>query len=325
MKPLRFLVRRAIHAGFLLVGVSVLSFVLIELAPGDFLAEMRLNPQISPETLAGLRQQYGLDQPLPVRYVRYLESVAKGEFGFSFAYNTPVAPLLWSRARNTLLLTIPAALLAWLIAIPLGVCSAARQGKWDDKLVSATMTSLVATPELLLALVLLLIALRTGCLPAGGMASIAFSELSWGEKLKDIALHLAIPVLVLTLGSLPVLVRHVRTAMLEVLQSPFMNAARAHGISRGRLLFRHALPAALNPLTSLFGLSIAGLLSASLLVEVIVSWPGLGPLLLEAILGRDLYVVIGAILFSTIFLVAGTLISDLLLFAADPRIRAEEF
>jgi peptide/nickel transport system permease protein len=155
------------------------------------------------------------------------------------------------------------------------------------------------------------------------MVSLGFPDLSAWEKLKDVVSHLAIPVAVLTLGGLPILVRHVRTAMIEVLESPFICAARAHGIPTGRLLFRHALPAALNPLLSLLGFFIAGLLSASLLLEVIVSWPGLGPLLLEAILARDLYVVIGAILLSTVFLVAGTMISDLLLFAADPRIRIE--
>lgn len=320
---MRFLLRRVIHGIFLLMGVSVLSFLLMELAPGDFFAEMRLNPQVSAETLAGLRQQYGLDRPLPVRYLHWIQSVAKGEFGFSFAYNTPVSRLLWPRARNTLVLTVPAAILAWLIAIPIGVVSAARRGKWEDKIASVSVTALLATPELLLALGFLLIALRTGYLPSGGMASIGFDELSRWGKFKDAVSHLAIPVTVLTLGSLPILVRHVRATMLEVLRSPFIHAARAHGISGRRLLFRHALPAALNPLVSLFGFSIAGLLSASLLVEVIVSWPGLGPLLLDAILGRDFYVVIGAILFSTMFLVAGTFISDLLLFAADPRIRTE--
>ncbi len=320
---MRFFLRRIAHGAFLLVGVSILSFALIELAPGDFFTEMRLNPQLSAETLAGLRQQYGLDQPLPVRYLHWARSVARGEFGFSFAYNAPVAPLLWLRARNTLLLTAPAALFAWLIAVPIGVGSAARRNKWDDKIVSGGITALLAIPELLLALGFLLISLRTGYLPTGGMLSVGFSELGWWEKFKDITAHLAVPVAVLTLGSLPILVRHVRATMLEVLQSPFINAARAHGISPRRLLFRHALPAALNPLISLFGFSIAGLLSASLLVEIVVSWPGLGPLLLEAILGRDLYVVVGAILFSTMFLVVGTLVSDLLLFAADPRIRAQ--
>ncbi len=228
---MRFFLRRIAHGAFLLVGVSILSFALIELAPGDFFTEMRLNPQLSAETLAGLRQQYGLDQPLPVRYLHWARSVTRGEFGFSFAYNAPVAPLLWLRARNTLLLTAPAALFAWLIAVPIGVGSAARRNKWDDKIASWGITALLAIPELLLALGFLLISLRTGYLPTGGMLSVGFSELGWWEKFKDITAHLAIPVAVLTLGSLPILVRHVRATMLEVLQSPFINAARAHGIS----------------------------------------------------------------------------------------------
>jgi peptide/nickel transport system permease protein len=137
------------------------------------------------------------------------------------------------------------------------------------------------------------------------------------------AVHLVLPVAVLVLGSLPILLRHTRAAVLEVLDSPYVRAARGHGISPWRILFRHALPAAINPLVSLFGFSLGSLLSASLLTEVVMSWPGLGPLLLEAVLARDIYVVIGAVVLSTIFLVFGTLLADFLLFAADPRIRTE--
>src|SRR5687768_13694759 len=141
---MRYFWRRLLHASFLLIGVSLLSFLFTELAPGDYLAEMRLNPQISPQTLAGLRSQYGLDQPLPVRYAAWIKSVAQGEFGFSFAYNTPVAPLLWVRAQNTLLLATIATALAWLLAIPLGVWSASRPGRIVDRISSAGTTVLLA-------------------------------------------------------------------------------------------------------------------------------------------------------------------------------------
>ncbi len=320
---MRYLGRRLIHGLYLLLGVSLLSFVLLEMAPGDFFDEMRLNPQISPETIAALRAQYGLDQPLPVRYFRWLQSVVKGEFGFSFAYNSPVAPLLWIRSRNTLLLTVTATLFAWLIAVPLGVWCAAQQGRWGDRLCSVGTSTLLAMPDLLVALGLLLLAVRTGFFPTGGMVSLEFAELGLGGKFKDIVSHFFLPVTALVLGTLPVLVRHVRTSMVEVLESPFIRAARAHGIPPRRLLFRYALPAAANPLISLFGFSVAALLSGSLLIEVIMNWPGLGPLLLEAILARDLYVVIGAVMLSTIFLVAGNLLADGLLYAFDPRIRTE--
>lgn len=320
---IRYLGRRLIHAVLLVVGVSLLSFLLLELAPGNFFDEMRLNPRISPETVAAQRARYGLDRPLPVRYWLWVESVLKGEFGFSFAYNSPVGPLIRVRALHTLFLTGTATLLTWLIAIPLGVWSASRQDGWVDRISTAAMSLLLAVPNLVLALLLLLLAVRTMYLPTGGMVSLGFSELGPWAKVKDAALHLVLPVSALVLAALPVPVRHVRASMIEVLGSPFARAARAHGISRGRILFRHALPAAANPLISLFGLSLASLLSASLFVEVVMSWPGLGPLLLEAILARDLYLIIGTVMFSSVFPIAGNLAADILLYAADPRIRTE--
>jgi peptide/nickel transport system permease protein len=155
------------------------------------------------------------------------------------------------------------------------------------------------------------------------MASVDFETLSPLNKLRDLALHMILPVTALVLSALPLLVRHVRAAVADVLNAPFLLAAAGHGIPRRTLLYRYALPAAANPLISLFGFSIGALLSGSLLIEVVMSWPGLGPLLLEAILARDLYVVVGGILFSTFFLVGGNLLADLLLFWADPRIRTE--
>ena len=319
---IRYFARRLLHTVFILVGVSLLSFLFVALAPGSFFDEMRLNPQISAETVTALRAQYGLDQPLPVRYLRWMKSVLQGQIGFSFSYNSPVAPLLRARARNTLVLTVCAALLAWLIAIPVGVWTAARKGRAADQLTSAGMATLLAAPDLLVALGLLLLAVRTGWFPSGGMVALDFEKLGWWAKTKDAAAHLALPVTALLAGSLPVLVQHVRAAMVEVLDSTFIRAARAQGIPRWRLLFRYALPAAANPLISLFGFSVGTLVSASLLVEIVMSWPGLGPLFLEAILARDLYLVIGAVMLSTVFLVTGNLLADTLLYASDPRIRA---
>ncbi len=321
---MRYVMRRAGHGLLLLAGVSILSFVLSQLAPGEFFQEMRLNPQISPETIAALRARYGMDQPLPVRYLRWLTSVLQGDFGHSFAYNSPVASLLRPRMVNTLILTVPAALIAWLIAIPVGIWAAAHRGSWGDRLTAAGTSTLLVIPDLVLALALLLLAVRTGFFPTGGMFSVGFADLTpWG-KARDLALHMFLPCMALVLGALPTLVRHVRAGMIEALDAPFVRTALAHGISRRRILWRHVFPAAANPMISLFGVSIGTLLSASLLIEVIMSWPGLGPLVLEAILARDLYLVIGAVMFSTVFLLAGNLLADLILYAADPRIRREK-
>jgi peptide/nickel transport system permease protein len=318
---MRYLGRRLGHAVLLLAGVSILSFLFAELAPGDPLDEMRLDPRISAATIQAVRERYGLDQSLPQKYGRWLQSVARGELGYSVVHNGPVGPLLWRRARNTLLLTVPATALAWLIAIPLGVWAASRKGQWPDRAGAAASTTLLSVPDLLLGLVCLLIAVRTGFFPTGGMVSLGFAEFGRWDQVKDVAAHFFLPVTALILVTLPVLLRHVRASLIEVLQAPFIQAARALGIPEHRLLFRDALRAAANPLISLLGLSIAALLSASLVIETIMSWPGLGPLLLEAVVARDLHLVVGAVTCSTLFLIGGSLLADALLFVADPRIR----
>lgn len=320
---MHFLFRRLAHAVVLLCGVSILSFLFTSLAPGNYFDEMRLNPQVSLETVAAMRAQYQIDRPLPARYARWVRSVLNGNLGYSFSYNSPVGPLVWIRARNTLFLTVTATLFAWALALPLGVWSAQHVRRLPDFLISSTTAGLLVIPDLALALGLLLFAVRSGLFPTGGLVSIGFEGLSPTNRLYDLARHMFLPVLVLVVSFLPLLVRHVRAAMVGVLGAPFLRAARGHGISRRRLLYRYALPAAANPLISLFGFSIGVLLSGSLLVEVVMSWPGLGPFLVEAILSRDLYVVFGGILLSALFLVVGNVIADLFLYRADPRIRTE--
>ena len=319
----RYVLRRIAHAALLLTGVSLLTFLFTALTPGKYFDEMKLNPQIAPGTIAALRAQYGVDQPLPARYARWVGGLLRGELGYSFAYGAPVGPLVGVRARNTLLLTAVAMLLAWGIALPLGIWSAEREDRWPDHLLTAATGALLIVPDLVLALGLLLFAVRSGWFPTGGMAAVGAESLAWAARGRDYALHLALPVAALVLSTLPMLVRHVRAAFLDVLDSSYLRAARGHGISRRRLLYHHALRAAANPLLSLAGFSLGTLLSGSLIIEVVMSWPGLGPLLLEAILARDLYVVIAGVLLSTVFLAGGNLVADLLLYWADPRIRAE--
>jgi peptide/nickel transport system permease protein len=320
---IRYFARRVFYSLFLLVSVSVLSFALIDLAPGDFFDTLRLDPRISASTINALRSQHGLDRPLPIKYLLWLRSICRGEWGFSIAYDSPAAPILRVRARNTLLLTGTATLCAWLIAIPFGIWSAARQGKGPDFFLRGMVSVLLGIPDLVLALLLLICAVRSGYFPVGGMVSLDFPQMSTWAKCRDVAGHLFLPSLCLTAGSLPLLLSHVRTAIAEVLQSPFITAARGFGIPLRRLLFHHALRAAANPLISLFGFSIGILLSSSLLIEVIFGWPGLGQLILEAILQRDFYLVIDAAMLAATFLIAGNLLADVLLYASDPRIRAE--
>ncbi len=299
----RFLLRRVLHAAFLLIGVSVLSFALLDLAPGDYLSDARLDPQVSASTVGGLRARYGLDRPLPVRYANWLKSALRGDFGTSMAYGLPASQLLFPRVRKTLLLASSAVVLAWLAGLPLGVWSACARGRWPDRIVSFGVSATLAMPELLTCTFALFAAVRTGLFPvAGGMF---------------------LPVLVLVAGVMPVVIRHTRASVVDALDSPFVAAGRAHGIGENRLVWCYVLRLAANPLISLGGLSLGTLLSASLLVEVIMGWPGLGPLLLEAVSARDAHIIIGSVVLSAAMLICGSLAADIALYVCDPRIRAK--
>ena len=315
------LAQRTLHGLLLLAGVSIFSFALLCAAPGNFFDELKLDSQVSPETIAFLKNTYGVDRPMPVRYARWLASIVRGEFGYSMSYHCGVASLLWPRARNTVLLTSLATLLAWAIALPWGLLEAAYRKRWVAHVGGALTAVLLATPQLLVGLLFVLLAARTRWFPTGGMTSVSVVNDSVAGRGLDIAKHLFLPVVALALGAAPLLVRHVRSAVVTVLESPFLEAARSHGIRGRRLIFRQVLPAASNSLISLLGFSIGGLVSMSLLMEVVLGWPGLGPLVLEGLLARDIYVVLAAVMLSSVFLMAGNLLADALLYWSDPRIR----
>jgi peptide/nickel transport system permease protein len=318
---MRYLARRLLHSLALLAAVSLLSFTFADLAPGDFYAVIRTDLHISNQTVDAMRHRAGADRPFPVRYAQWVSSSLHGDFGYSLAFNGPVGPLLWPRLGATLLLTATATLLAWMLALPIGIWHATQSGTWRGRIMQFLMTLLLAVPDLLLALAALILAVQSGIFPIGGMMSRGFSAMTAGQQIRDVLRHMTLPVAVLTLGMLPVLARHVRTAMAETLDAPFALSARANGIPPARMLFRHLLPAAVQPLIALFGLSLGTLLSASLLVEVVMGWPGLGPFFLEAVTARDFAVVLAVVMLSTAMLVLGNLAADLLLYRADPRIR----
>jgi len=320
---MRFLLRRLLHGLLLLFGVSLLTFALAELAPGDYLNTLRLDPTIPPETLEIMRERLGLDRSPVERYLYWLGSVVRLEFGYSYRTARPVSELVGHAALNTLWLGGAATVLAWLVALPLGIWAADRRTRWSSFVTGGGSSLLLAIPDVLMALLLLLVAVRTGWFPAGGMVSLDFELLSPLGRFLDLARHSFLPVLALVLTTLPVLLRHVHASFSDVLDSSFMRAVRGTGIPRRRRLLRYALPAAANPLISLLGLSIASLLSASLLIEVVMNWPGIGPLLLEAVFQKDVYVVMAVVMASTGLLLVGNLLADVLLYLVDPRIRRE--
>ncbi len=316
-----YVLRRLLQTLPLLLGVSALTFLLLQLAPGDFLNTLAENPSISAETLDAMRHRFGLDRPWTVQYVLYLKNLMLHfDLGESFSHHQPVVAVLRPALGNTLLLAIAAALVTWGLAIPLGVWAAARPRGFVDRTLSLLAFVWLSVPEVLSGLLLLLLAARTGWFPIGGMRSLDWDTLSLGGKILDLLRHLALPALVVGLVPLASRLRQMRGNLLDVLHQDYITTARAKGLGERQVLFKHALRNALNPMITLFGFTLGALVSGSFVAEVIFSWPGLGRVTLDAILARDPYLVMGAVLMASLVLVAGNLIADLLLAVADPRI-----
>ena len=321
---IRYILRRLFLLGPLLLGITFISWAAIQLAPGsgDYFQSLVLQyPQISPSTIAALRAQFGMDQPPWIQYLRWLWSILHLNFGLSFAYNVPVSWLIGSRALNTLLLSVTSLVAAWAIAIPLGIYSAVHQYSVVDGLLSAAAFVAISVPSFFSALLLLYAAYWTHLLPLQGLTSVNYDSLSWWGKVLDVCWHLVLPTVALGVFSVGGLMRYMRTNLLDVLRQDYVQTARAKGVSERRVIFRHALRNAINPLVTLFGFELGGLLSGAAFVENVLGYPGLGRLILEAVLKKDVFVVMGSLLLGSVLLILGNLTADILLAYVDPRIR----
>ena len=316
-----FLLRRLLQTIPLLFGITALTFLLLQLAPGDFLNTMAENPAISAETLEAMRHNFGLDRPWYVQYGLYLKNLLLHlDFGESFSRHQPVFAVLREGLGNTLLLASAAALVTWGLAIPLGVWAAVRQYSWVDKLLSLLAFLWLSIPEVLSGLLLLFLAARTHLLPVGGMRSLDWEDLDAAGKAVDLLRHLALPALVVGLIPLAGRMRQMRGNLLDVLRLDYVTTARAKGLDERTVVFKHAVRNAVNPLITLFGYTLGALLSGSFVAEIIFSWPGLGRLTLDALLTQDQYLVLGSVVMASVVLVLGNLVADVLLALADPRI-----
>lgn len=315
-----FLLRRLLQTIPLLLGISLLSFLLIQLAPGDFLNTQLENPMISAERVEAMRRSFGLDRPWYVQYGLYLKNIFLHlNFGESFARHQPVFSILREALFNTLLLSLAAAVVTWGLAIPLGVWAAVRQYSWLDKGLIVFGVIGLSIPEVLSGLLLLMLAVRVGW-PIGGMRSLDHDQLDLLGRTLDVLQHLALPALVVGLTPLAGRMRQMRGNLLDVLRLDYVITARAKGLSENVVVFKHALRNAINPLITLFGYTLGSLVSGALIVEIIFSWPGLGRITYEAIGNQDQYLVLGSVLMASFVLILGNLVADLLLAVADPRI-----
>lgn len=320
---LRYIIKRILIAIPLLFGISLMTFLLMQLTPGNFFDTLKLDPQISSETIAHYERLYHLDKPLFTQYLHWVKNLFRFNLGYSFYYNCPVSRIIASRLFNTFILSLSALLFTWMVAIPLGIVMAVHRNRFLDKVLSFLSFVALSVPSFFLAILLLYGVSRLGILPFGGMQSVDFDQMNFFGKTMDILRHLIVPTLAISVGAVASLQRIMRGNLLEVLRQQYILAARAKGLPENRVIYVHALRNAVNPLITMLGYSLSGLLSGSALIEIICSWPGLGSVMLTAVRSKDLYLVMASMLMGGIFLLLGNLFSDILLAWSDPRIRYE--
>lgn len=315
-----FILKRIIQSLPIIVIVSIISFFLIRLSPVDPLAELKLNPSISKETLEHEKQRLGLDKPVYIQYVYWAKNFIKGDMGTSVTGEL-VSSKIKERVLNTLLLSFSVLFWTWMIGIPMGVIAALNYRSVYDRLLTVFSSIGMAIPSFFFAILLLIFAQKTGWFPIGGLTSANFYNMSIFEKMLDIMHHLFLPTLVLTTISLAGLSRQMRANLLDVLDSDYVKFARAKGLPNYKVIIKHALRNAINPLVTMLGFEFAGLLSGAALTEYVFQYPGLGRLILEAVLKSDINLVMASLMIGSFMLILGNIMADILLKLTDPRVK----
>jgi len=320
---IRYIARRLGQAVMIVAIVTVITFVLIHLAPGDPFSAVLDNPNVSESVRATLRAQYGLDRPLPEQFLRYAGALARGELGWSFSYERPVREVLATALPNTLLLMGVALVGSFALGILVALIQVARRGSFTDHALSGISLFFFSMPDFWLAiLTLLAFTYWLPIFPVGGAVDPVMHEyLSWAGRVVDRLRHLALPALTLTILASATVARFQRAALLDVLPADYIRTARLKGLTERQILRRHALRNALLPIISLIGLSFPALLTGAFFIEKIFAWPGMGFAVVSAIGTRDYPLVVGGVIIGSIMVALGSLLADLLYAWADPRLR----
>ena len=324
---LSFIGRRLALGLFTIWVISVLSFLIVQLPPGDFattyVARLADSSNASAgEEAARIRETYGLDQPVAVQYFTWMGRILQGDFGMSFDWNRPVADVIGDRLVLSIVVSIAAILFTWVVALPIGVYSAVRKYSIGDFVLTALGFFGLAVPSFMLALVLMYFGFVFFGVSVGGLFSPAFENAPWSmAKVWDLAKHLVIPAIVLGTAGTAQLIRVMRANLLDELKQPYVDAARAKGLSERRLIAKYPVRVALNPFASSIGFLFPQVVSGVVVVSVVLSLPTVGPLLLTSLQAQDMYLAGAIVLLLGVLTVVGTLVSDLVLMWLDPRIR----
>lgn len=319
---LKYSIKRILKAIPQLIIISALMYAIIAMVPGDFVTA-QANPNMSADKIQQLQQLYGLDQPLPVRYLKWLKSAVVGDFGDSLSHMMPVSQVIKAYVWNSFLLAFISTLLSYVIGIPLGIKVAIKQYSLFDNIMNVFTFISLALPSFLLALVLIKIfSVELGILPTGGMTTSG-TNYTGGKYLVDVIQHMILPVVSLTILNIGGLIKFVRNCMLEVIDQDYVRTARAKGLKEKTVMYKHAFRNALIPIVTYIGMSIPSLFTGALITETIFAWPGIGKIAYDAIGARDFTLLMGFNMFVAVLVILGNLISDLLYAVVDPRIKVK--
>lgn len=328
---LGFILRRTLYMLVVLFVIALISFAIIELPPGDYLTSYiaRLKQTgggtVTADQVAALRHQYGLDLPVYARFLKWLWNAMQGDLGWSFQFNEPVAKLVGQRLGMTLVISISTVIFSYALAIPIGIYSAVNQYSLGDYLLTVVGFMGVAIPNFLLALLVMVALFNWFGLSMGGLFSPQYANAPWSwAKFMDLLKHLPAPVLIISLANLTWLIRIMRGTLLDELNKPYVEAARARGLTERQLLFKYPARIALNPIISTIGYVLPGVFSGATIVSIVLNLPTVGPLLFGALVSQDNYLAGSIVLILSALTVLGTLLSDILLAYIDPRIRLLE-
>jgi peptide/nickel transport system permease protein len=326
---IRYVAQRLILLPFLMLIYSFVIFAIIQAPPGDFLTSYvatlsASGSSISTEMMQAMRHDYGLDQPFIIQYLRWLQNLAVGNMGLSLEYHRPNADLIGEQLVLTIALALMSVVLTWLIAVPAGIYSATHQRSVIDHILTVINYVGVATPNFMLALILMWFAFSWFGISVTGLFSPEYVDAPWSfARFFDLLAHIWLPAIVLGIAGTARLTRIMRANLLDELNKPYVTTARAKGMKEWRLVLRYPVRLALNPLISTIGWYLPALFSGSLIVATVMNLPNIGPLLLRALINQDMYLAGGILLIYSFLTIVGTLLSDILLALIDPRIRME--
>lgn len=326
---LSYIIRRFFLAIVTVWAITVLSFVIIQLPPGDFVTIYINALQSSGSTISfgqadAMRAAYGLDRPLYIQYLKWMGMVLRGDFGMALAWNKPVKELIGDRLALTMVVSVAALLLTWVIALPIGIYSAVKQYSIGDYVFTLIGFIGIAVPNFMLALILMYLGFKLFGMSIGGLFSAEFENAAWSlAKVQDLLRHLILPALVLGLGGTAQLIRIMRANLLDELRKPYVVTARAKGLSENRVILKYPVRAALNPFASTIGYYFPYVVSGSIIVSLVLGLPTVGPLLLTSLVAQDMFLAGTIVLMLGVLTVIGTFVSDLILMWIDPRIRME--